>query len=67
MRDGYNFALQQSKRKKSLFTVVFAGILGGDRVPGEDRLGVYEIDTMLFQVLFALGFIPREHTDIVAT
>ena len=67
MRDGYDFALEQPKCKKSLFPVVFARIFSGDRMAGEDRFGVCEVDTMLLQVLFALGFVPREHANIVAT
>lgn len=67
MRNGYDFAVKQSKSKKSLLTIALARIFGGDGVTGEDYFSVSKIDTMFYKVPFALRFVPCEHESIVAT
>ena len=60
-------AIQEPKRHQPLFAVIFARVFAGDGEVVPDGLGPLEVQTVIFNIAAAFGFIPGGHGQIVVT
>ena len=60
-------AIQEPKRHQPLFAVILARVFAGDGEVVPNGLGPLEVQTVVFNVAAAFGFVPRGHRQIVVT
>ena len=61
----YDDALEKTKGDVSRLAIVFARILDGNQRPLEDCWGTTKVDAMFGEIGLSLGFIPREHQNLM--
>src|SRR3989304_9084029 len=60
-------AIQKTKRHQPFFAVILPRVFAGDGEVVPDGIGPLEVQTVIFNIAAALGFIPGGHAQSVVT
>src|SRR6266487_1357760 len=67
MNQHNDFAIQKTESHQPFFTVAFTNVFAGDREIVPNGLCALEVQTVVLDVVTALGLVPGGHEQIVAT